>query len=86
MTTQNEDPTKTEADKEAVKEKKRAGFVDQVADKILEKQEAKEKAKNPPHRTPKPADDVLEDSSLTGDQDLDEFMFGEKPEKPKAGE
>ena len=62
------------------KAKKTDGFLDKLADKIMAKQEAKTKAGTPPARDVRK--DPILDSTVTGDEDLDEFMFGEKPAKP----
>lgn len=72
---------KEAADKEAAKAKKADTFIDKVADRILTKQKEAKATETPPSRDRKP--DPILDDTISGDQDLDEFMFGEKPAPTK---
>lgn len=74
------DEEKAAADAKA---KKQDGFLDKLADRIIAKQGKAAAAEKPPSRDVKP-DPILDDASPTGDQDLDEFIFGEKPADPNA--
>ena len=76
MATTDEEKAKLEA-AETAKAKKADSFIDKVADRVVAKQAATKKADVPPKRDVK-QDEILE-STVSGDQELDEFMFGESP-------
>ena len=74
-----EEQAKADAEAAKAKKEKADTFMDKLADKVIEKQEKKAAAGKPPSRDSKP-DPILDGSdTISGDQDLDEFMFGEKP-------